>query len=74
MIYTSEDLKWDSPLGRISNQHWILTLAEIKCDILFLQGFNITPIFILLIIFSLHFYKLSKNVCKSVSSCNFSNK
>jgi len=39
-IYTSEDLKWDAPYGRISNQHWNLTLAEIKCPILFLQGFK----------------------------------
>ena len=40
-IYTSEDLKWDAPLGRISNQHWNPTLAEIKCPILFLQGFKV---------------------------------
>jgi len=39
-IYTSEDLKWDAPFGRISNQHWNPTLAEIKCPILFLQGFT----------------------------------
>ena len=32
-------LKWDAPEGRISNQHWNPTLAEIKCPILFLQGF-----------------------------------
>jgi hypothetical protein len=38
-VYTSEDLKWDAPFGRISNQHWNPTLAEIKCPILFLQGF-----------------------------------
>jgi len=40
-IYTSEDLKWDAPEGRISNQHWNPTLVEIKCPILFLQGFNV---------------------------------
>jgi len=37
-VYTSEDLKWDAPERRISNQHWNPTLAEIKCPILFLQG------------------------------------
>jgi len=40
IIYTSADLKWDAPFGRISNQHWNLTLAEIKCPILFIQGFK----------------------------------
>jgi hypothetical protein len=38
-IYSSQDLKWDTPEGRISNLHWNLTLAEIKCPILFLQGY-----------------------------------
>jgi len=27
-VYTSEDLKWDASEGRISNQHWNLTLVE----------------------------------------------
>jgi hypothetical protein len=40
IFYTSEDLKCDAPEGRISNQHWNPTLAEIKCPILFLQGFE----------------------------------
>jgi hypothetical protein len=39
---TSEDLKWNAPIWCISIQHWNLTLAEIKCPILFLQGFK-TP-------------------------------
>ena len=33
-------MKWDAPEGRISNQHWNPILAEIKCPILFLQGFK----------------------------------
>jgi hypothetical protein len=41
-LYTSEDLKWDAPFGRISNQHWNPTLAEIKCPILNLQGCKYT--------------------------------
>jgi hypothetical protein len=43
-IYTSEDLKRDAPIGRISNQHWNLILAEIKWDILFLQGYKSIPV------------------------------
>ena len=41
IIYTSEDLKWDAPFRRISNQHSNPTLAEIKCPISNLQGLNL---------------------------------
>lgn len=47
MVYTSKDLKWDAPKGRISNQHWKLTLAEIKCPILFLQGSKCLIVFLM---------------------------
>jgi hypothetical protein len=35
-FYTSEDLKWSV----LSNRYWNLTLAELKCPILILQGFK----------------------------------
>jgi hypothetical protein len=48
MVYTGEDLKWDTPpwrskRGRISNRYRYPTLDELKWDILHLLSFQ-TPI------------------------------
>jgi hypothetical protein len=53
LVYTGEDLKWDTPVfrrpkggssGRISNRYRYLTFEELKWDILILQRFKNTTI------------------------------
>jgi len=39
-FYTSEDLKRHTKVGLVSNHYWDLTLNELKCPILILQGFK----------------------------------